>query len=68
MREDYKNDYILLYNMSVYHDEKQNNGVCDSKWVHQVAEAYANEKFNSDIVKVTDFMKGWHDFYYHMFD
>lgn len=68
MREDYNNDYTYLYNLSVLHDENDNNHVVDRKFAHDLAKAYARYKFKDDIARMNVFMDGWYDFYYHMFD
>lgn len=64
------NAYVALYNLSVEHDEKQNGGKVDSKFADELALIYFAHTHKDGFYKEEkqEFMDGWHEFYYHMFD
>lgn len=66
----YMDDYKFIYNGSVFHDDTFNEGKLDSEWAHQFAEIYfaLTHKDGAYPEEKKEFMDGWYDFWYHMFD
>ena len=66
----YQEDYTYIYNASVFHDDNFNEGKLDSEWANQFAEIYfaLNHREGAYPGEKDEFINGWHDFFYHMFD
>lgn len=68
----YTKTYIELYNKSVELDnEDYRNGgkAVNQERAHKLAQDWANEHLADRATwEIISFMKGWHEFYYHMFD
>lgn len=71
MRTDkYLQIYKYIYEASVFHDETFNEGKLDAEWAHQFARTIfaLNHQDGATKEEIEEFMNGWYDFWYHMFD
>lgn len=66
----YQEDYTFIYNGSVLHDDLFNEGHLDTKWANEFAEIYFALKHPNGCYaeEKEEFMYGWKEFFYHMFD
>lgn len=68
----YNKAYIEIYNKSVELDnEDYRNGgkSVNQERARKLAEDWANEHlWERPTVEIIEFLKGWYEFYYHMFD
>ncbi len=68
--EKYQSEYIYIYNASVLHDRLCNNDKLDVEWANEFAADYfaLTHKDNYSKEEKEEFMNGWYDYFYHMFD
>jgi hypothetical protein len=74
MNNEYDKDYAYIYNASVIHDDLFNDGKLDDKFAHDFARTYfviahcKHSKEEFDPIECDKFMKGWFEYWQHMFD